>query len=481
MISTLGRTARSLAVASLVVAAALAQQASPRPPLYVVKDVRIEPRDDAPHVNLVLRDGRIERIAKLDEAPPLGARELEGKGMLVVPAFVDAFTQEGCETPTPVADKDQPPSEASDVQVDMRDANRKGIQPAFRASQVFALAKDKSKALREAGFGAVVSAPTGQLLAGTSTLATTRDAAARDTILAPDVFAHAAFRASGGGYPSTLMGYHAQLRQFFLDAARHATLLRRYQEGQSGPRPAFDVELEAGVKLLDKSQRLMCEAQSAQDILRWIKFGDELGVSVGIVGGREAWKVADVLKARSIPVVLTLDWGDEPKDPAEKDKKGGKKDGAKAAPKKDAAAEGASKPEAASVEAAKPEAAQSEDAKPDEAKPGDAKKAEDILRKASNTHGVPAKLQENLALVVGLQGRYDESKSIAAVASDPASAAENADYLRRMVKVESKPEASSASVAVARNAPVTFKPSTADKPSEASASWQTQVARSDVW
>lgn len=112
---------------------------------------------------------------------------------------------------------------------------------------------------------------------------------------------------------------------------------------------------------------------------------------------------------------------------------------------------------------------------------GDAKKAEDILRQASNTHGAPAKLQENLALVVGLQGRYDESKSIAAVASDPASAAENADYLRRMVKVESKPAASSASVAVARNAPVTFKPSTADKPSEASASWQTQVARSDVW
>lgn len=326
MVVTLGRATRTVAAAALIVAAGLAQQAAPRPALHVVKDVRLEDRPDAPRVNLVLRDGRIERIAAAGETLPSGAREVDGKGLLAVPAFLDAFTQVGCETPTPKAEQDMPRSEASDVQVDMRDANRKGVQPAFRVSEVFALAPDKGKTWREAGFGVVLSAPTGQLLGGVSALATTREAAPRDTILDAEVFAHAEFRAGGGGYPSTLMGYHAQLRQFFLDVQRHATLTRRYEAGQGGPRPPFDLELDAGVRVADRSRRLMCEAQSAQDILRWLRLADELGLSIGIVGGREAWKVADVLKERAIPVVLTLEWGDEPKDPDEKDKKGAKKE-----------------------------------------------------------------------------------------------------------------------------------------------------------
>ena len=45
---------------------------------------------------------------------------------------------------------------------------------------------------------------------------------------------------------------------------------------------------------------------------------------------------------------------------------------------------------------------------------GDAKKAEEILRQAVTTEGAAPKVRENLALVLGLQGRYDESRSVAA-------------------------------------------------------------------
>lgn len=320
MIPTLVRTRLLVCAAVLVAGSARAQNAAPRPQLHVVKDVRLTDRPDAPRKAIVLRGGRIEAILDASEPSPIGAREIDGKGMLAVPAFVDAYTLAGCATPTPPADKDAAPSEASSVQIDMREANRKGIQPGFRAAEVLDL-NDKSKTWRENGFGALVSAPAGQLLAGASALATTREAAARDTILESDLFAHAAFRAGGPGYPSTLMGYHAQLRQFFLDVARHTELVERYRAGRPGARPPFDPELEAGALLARGEKRVMCEAESAQDIRRWIKLSDELGLEIGIVGGREAWKVADLLKERGIPVVLTLDWGEEPKDPHEKDKK----------------------------------------------------------------------------------------------------------------------------------------------------------------
>jgi len=359
----------ALLASALVALSASAQNAAPRPQLHVLHDVRLSDAPDAPRHAIVLRDGRIESVLDVAAELPAGARVIDGRGMLALPAFVDAFAQAGFETPTPVAQQDAPPSEASDVYIDMRVANRKGIQPSFRAAEVFNLAKDKSAPWREAGFGALLAAPAGQLLAGTSALCVTREAAARDSILLADVFAHAAFRATGPGYPSTLIGYHAQLRQFFLDAKHHAELEQRYKEGRPGPRPAHDAELAASRSIVRRERRVMCEADSAQDIQRWIKLANELGFELGIVGGREAWKVAAELKARDIPVVLTLQWGDEPKDPKEKDKKG-KKDAGEAKEKQPE-----SKPEGAPAAEAKQEEPPTEK-NPAEKKPEE-KKAEE--------------------------------------------------------------------------------------------------------
>lgn len=67
---------------------------------------------------------------------------------------------------------------------------------------------------------------------------------------------------------------------------------------------------------------------------------------------------------------------------------------------------------------------------------GDAKKAEGILRQALAAPGATPKVRENLALVLGLQGRYDESKAVAAGVLNSAAANANADYLRQMVRLE---------------------------------------------
>lgn len=66
---------------------------------------------------------------------------------------------------------------------------------------------------------------------------------------------------------------------------------------------------------------------------------------------------------------------------------------------------------------------------------GDAKKAEGILREALASPGAAPKVRENLALVLGLQGRYDESKAVASGVLNPDAAAANANYLREMVKL----------------------------------------------
>src|SRR5439155_6484925 len=122
-------------------------------------------------------------------------------------------------------------------------------------------------------------------------------------------------------YPGTLMGALAQIRQFLLDAQRHAELVQRRAEGKDGARLPFDEDFEAIQPALHKQRRVVCAAETAGDIERFVKLGQEFGFEIAIAGGREAWKRAKLLQERRIPVFLTLEWGEEPDDPHAKEAK----------------------------------------------------------------------------------------------------------------------------------------------------------------
>jgi len=306
-----------LAAATVVVALSASAEV-PRPVL--LENVRLAVGADAPTTSILMRDGRILRIGAGEPAAPVDARTIDGKGALVLPAFLDAYSFTGCTTPEPNAARDKPRSTSTDVQVDMREANRKGIQPSFRAADAFAPG-DKLEDWRKYGFGALLSAPHGQILSGVSALAITRDVAPREALLRARVFDHAGFEATGPGYPGTLMGAIAQLRQFLIDADRQRVLLERRAAGKPGERVPFDSDLEATQDLLARRRTVCAEAEEADDIDRFVKLGDEHGFALAVAGGREAWRRAPLLFERKIPVILTLDWGDEPDDPDGKDAK----------------------------------------------------------------------------------------------------------------------------------------------------------------
>ncbi|MEO2162312.1 MAG: hypothetical protein ABGY29_07265 [bacterium] len=341
------------ALVTLLAQVAVAQNRAATPAPHALRGVRLSAEDDAPLHTILLRNGRIEAIQPADAAVPPGMVEIDAEGLLAVPGFLDAWTQTGCETPSPVAEQDRPASVGANVLVDMRQANRKGIQPAFEVASAFALDEEGVKSHRKEGFGVVLSSPSGEILAGHSALAVLRDAARRDVIVKGGFLQHAAFRASGSGYPNTLMGFHAQLRQFFYDTQYHFELGARREAGKSGPRPAWDRELMAGVRILDGQEVVLCEAQSARDIRRWIRLSEEFGFQIAIAGGAEAWKAAPELAAKRISVVLDLDWGKEPKDPDAKEES--KKGDEEATPEHEGDA---------------PAESTSEQEEPDEAEPG---------------------------------------------------------------------------------------------------------------
>ncbi len=317
MITTLASLRRCPWVGPLALAlaaAAPAQNTPSRPKTYAALGVRFEADPEAATHTLILRDGVIAAILPPEAAVPEDAWLVDGEGLLALPAFVDAWCTSCVGGEEPVADKDRPVGTDANVRIDMRSAGRKGIRPAFRAASALQLDDDKVESMRAQGFGLVLAAPSGELLAGFSSLASLLPAPPREQVVRDAVYQQAAFRASGRGYPSTLMAYHAQLRQFFLDAKRHGILAERWARGAEGPRPAWDPDLDVGVELL-AGRPLVCTVDSARDIHRWLRLADELGFTLAAIGGGDgAWKVADLLSQRGVAVVLDLDWGTEPEE-----------------------------------------------------------------------------------------------------------------------------------------------------------------------
>lgn len=122
---------------------------------------------------------------------------------------------------------------------------------------------------------------------------------------------------------------------------------------------------------------------------------------------------------------------------------------------------------------------------------GDPKTAERLLRQASDKPSSdPTRIKQNLALVLGLQGRYQEAKSVTAGLPGATQTAENVDIVRDIVRL---PPQAAPTTALATAKPADFgtnvkaaiataparqpslRPSTNDT-AEAPASWQTSVA-----
>jgi hypothetical protein len=114
---------------------------------------------------------------------------------------------------------------------------------------------------------------------------------------------------------------------------------------------------------------------------------------------------------------------------------------------------------------------------------GDPKKAEEILRQAATSQGASPKVRENLALVLGLQGRYDESKAVAAGVLNTEVASANTAYLQQMVKLEPKNDMPDATSFASNTSvePVPVQQAVQSTPANASpmpvaqSAWQTMV------
>lgn len=103
---------------------------------------------------------------------------------------------------------------------------------------------------------------------------------------------------SKGKMPTTRLGVAAIIREYFTKVKDY--MRRRELE----PKTPVDFSLEVGAMVLRKEIPARCHAHRADDIVTAIRIAEEFDFEIVIEHATEAYKIADFIKQKKIPLVL---------------------------------------------------------------------------------------------------------------------------------------------------------------------------------
>lgn len=130
-----------------------------------------------------------------------------------------------------------------------------------------------------------------------------------ELVAQPSLGLHFTFQGARGVFPGTLFGVMAHFRQSFEDAAREGLIRSEYARSPEGlTLPRWDPDYEMLRQAASGQLPVFFDANTAGDIRRVLGLAKEIGFHPIIVGGEEAWKVADALRDGGIPVLVSVDF-----------------------------------------------------------------------------------------------------------------------------------------------------------------------------
>lgn len=271
---------------------------------------------------IVLRDGLIAAVGA-DVATPADARVIDGKGHTVYPGLIDMGTTMPVEVPKAATTPEPTTTEQAER------AKREAIfRPGFEASAHIKTDAAELSALAATGITSVLAVPDGTVFPGRSALINVAPPAdepqigsvgdVRDGLLIvkSPVALHVVYseRPPGGGYPNSLMGVIAFVRQSFLDAQHARAAAQAYATRPAGhERPQPDPGLDALGPALDRTLPVAFAAQELREIRRVLAMAGEFKLDSIVVGGLEADQAAAEIKAASARVIFSLNVPTRPK------------------------------------------------------------------------------------------------------------------------------------------------------------------------
>ncbi len=306
----------ALATPTLVVA-----QAPTPPPHFAIRNARIVTGtgETITGGTIVMENGLITAVGR-NVTVPAEAWVIDGSGLTVYPGLIDAMSTVGlpaslrASTAAPQFGGGGPGGQEQagpQPPYSWGPEDRPATTPWVNAADELDTSADGIETWRNGGFTTMAVTPERGFFPGQAALVATAGDRASDMVVKTPVAMRVNLTSGGAsrGYPGSLMGAFAYIKQIFFDAAHYDQAWSIYERSPAGlERPDYDRSLDPLRDALQTRQYVMFPGTWSREILRAINTGEEVGVNTLVYGGHQGYEVADALAEHGVPVLVSLDW-----------------------------------------------------------------------------------------------------------------------------------------------------------------------------
>ena len=251
------------------------------------------------NTNVLIRNGRIEAIGA--NANAAGATEIDGRGKTLYPGMIDSYTPLGLAEIGGIA--------TMNLRSELGEYN-----PHMRAVVAINVDSDMIGISRANGVTSAITAPSGGIISGQAALInmagwTWEDMAVRPTaayvLNLPRQPGFGGFGGGGGGQSSAAAQQaRERVEQQMRELRSVLTTAKEYDRARTAGAEQSDLMYEALRPLVSGQVPALVSADTDEQIRDAVELGQQFGLRIIIQGGRDAWKVRDLLARTNTPVVL---------------------------------------------------------------------------------------------------------------------------------------------------------------------------------
>jgi imidazolonepropionase-like amidohydrolase len=324
-------TGIALAAAAVGAAAAGAQGVMPTQPApshYAIKNARIvtAPGRTIARGTIVIKDGLVAAVGPTVTAPP-GAWVIDGAGLTVYPGLVDALSTVGLPAalrlpePRPatagVGGGGGGGAQTAQGPYSWGPQDRPATTSWLTAADQLNVSDDRVTAWRNAGFTSAVVTPERGFFPGQAAFVNLAGERSNDMVVRTPVALRVSLQ--GGpdhrGYPNSLMGAIAYIKQSFFDAQQYDQAWTTYQATPAGlVRPEYDRALEPLRETLKARRPVLLPGNLAKEVERAYAMARETGTVPVVYGLQEGYRIPGVVARAGTPVLVNVDWPVRDKD-----------------------------------------------------------------------------------------------------------------------------------------------------------------------
>jgi hypothetical protein len=319
--------------AALVVALCMASESRGQggePPYFAIRGAKVVPVSGRTTENstIIISRGIISAIGA-DAKIPEEAWIIDGKGLTVYPGLIDSLTDVGLlatpATGTPVAPgaTDAAPRPPQTQMVARSPEDRPATTPWRNAADEVNLGDKRIETWRNGGFTTVIAAPKGGFFPGQAAILDLAGDRPGDFVVKTPAAIPLNLRPAGGfnsGFPDSLMGVLAYVRQVFLDTDWNIRAQAVYEKNTRVEHPHYDRTEVSLASALQKHVVVLIPANNRVEIRRSLELADRWKVSGVIYGGQMAYEDAAEIGAKKLPVLVNAKWPEAEKDADPEDK-----------------------------------------------------------------------------------------------------------------------------------------------------------------